>query len=100
MRQWTGGERQRLLEHFHSVGRVRALRQRDEWGHRKAVIASRLRAVRAQAVFNPPALGERWREWRGGWPPGAPLRPPVVFAPLHVLRGRDAAARRGHLRAP
>src|SRR5205814_9137680 len=99
VRQWTGGERHRLQEHFHSVGGVRALRQRDKWGHRKVVIASRLRAVRAQAVFNPPALGERWREWRGGFSVGGAAGPAMVPRVTWFSRVRGAAPGGGNISA-
>ena len=54
------------------------------------MIARRLRAVRAQAVFNPPALGERWREWRGGYPADAEHEPHLVAAITWLARAQDA----------
>jgi len=63
------------------------------------VIASRLRAVRAQAVFNPPALGERWREWRGGYPADAEHEPHLVAAITWLARAQDATPDGGIARA-
>ena len=54
------------------------------------MIASRLRAVRAQSVFNPSALEERWREWLGGYPADAAHEPHLVAAIAWLVRAQDA----------
>lgn len=55
------------------------------------MIASRLRAVRAQWVFNPPAVEARWREWLGGCPVDSEHEPHLVAAIAWLVRAQDAA---------
>jgi hypothetical protein len=53
-------------------------------------MANRLRAVRAQALFNPPAWAERWREWLGGYRADPEHEPHLVAAIAWLVRAQDA----------
>ncbi len=63
------------------------------------MIASGLRAVRGQPVFHPPALGERWREWLGGYPADPEHEPHLVAAIGWLVRAQDATPDGGIARA-
>lgn len=63
------------------------------------MIPARLRAVRAQPVFSPPALRERWREWLGGCRVESEHEPHLVAAIAWLVRAQDATPDGGIARA-
>jgi len=52
-------------------------------------VKGRLRAIRAHPLLNPAALGERWREWLGGYPEDPEHEPHLVAAIEWLVRAQD-----------
>lgn len=59
-------------------------------GHLGAAIERRLHAVRAHPLLNPTALGEGWRERRGGYPADPDHAPHLMAAIQWLVRAHDA----------
>lgn len=56
----------------------------------RAAVEDRLRAVRAHPLLSPAALGEGWREWRGGYPADRAHAPHLTAAIDWLVRAQDA----------